>query len=186
VPVCLEEWTPRLGFSLLHRDTADGHLVGVGDALTFTQPRALSDLSDGWRVGRNSKDFDPAGVTRLISWADCAHVRDVHGRQWLCPIIQTPDGSRAFRTAYGPSWLPALTPEQTRAEEIAAAARSAFASGAPMSVACQWAAELLCLTHHLTPDVIASLNLLDDVLVVGVLQTACSRELEKGAAANGL
>ncbi len=183
VPVCLEGWQPRPGFAVVHKEQSDGtHVVGIGDPLIFPVPRTSADLGSGWQVAQNTTDFDPLGTERQITWADTTYVRDLKGRNWLVPVIQTAEGLRAFRVAYGAAWLPLLTAEQTRAEEICTAARSAFVSGAPMAVACQWAAELLCLTHHLTPEVVAALGLLDDVLVVGVLQAACSRELGKETA----
>jgi hypothetical protein len=47
-----------------------------------------------------------------------------------------------------------------------------------MAVACQWAAELLALTHHLTPEAIAAAALMDDTLAVEVLRVAAHLDIE--------
>ncbi len=98
-----------------------------------------------------------------------------HGmRWWACPVILDADGRRAFRVAYGDNWMPALTPEQERAEAIAREARAALTGGQDpgTAVGCQWAAELLAMTHHLHPRVIAALHLMDDMLMAETLTIA--------------
>jgi hypothetical protein len=132
-------------------------------------------------VGLNAKDFLPAAIERAQGWFDTESVDDLRGRRWSAPVILTREGSRAFRVTYGPTWLPDLTPEQDRAEKIAQAARveilKAYAghdADLEMATACQWAAELLALTHHLTPGVLGVLGLMDDGLAMGVLRVATS------------
>jgi len=184
VPPWLEGWEGRPGVALCHRDTDQGHIVAVGNPLLLDVPKRgwLEGEAFGWKVGRLGKTIEPAHLARSVPWViDTTPVADMSGRQWAVPIILGPAGTRAFRVAYGTNWLPALTPEQERAEAIATEARGALLSigeagggSIDLAVACQWAAELLCLTHHLTPEVIQVLNLLDDVLVVSVLRAAVS------------
>jgi hypothetical protein len=147
----------------------DAMAWGAGDPwrLHMGRPVEISpDLAVAW-------DGEPEPI-RPGPWARPVAVADHRGRPWYAPAILTAAGDRDFAVAYGRDWLPALTPEQTRAEAIAQAARAAFigAEGPSMPVCCQWAAELLCVTHHLTPEVVAALAILDDVLVVQVLAAA--------------
>ena len=84
-------------------------------------------------------------------------------------------GERSFHVSYGPDFLPMLTDQQKRCEDIARAARGALMAATldgqplPMALACQWTAELLSITNHVTPKIVASLGLLDDALIGGVL-----------------
>ncbi len=184
VPESLSEWIPRPGYALCHSDLADGaHLVGIGDPVVFGSPRRWYDLSDDWRVGLTpGTKFNPGALTRGQLWCDTVTVCDLMDRPWQVPRIRDAEGRRAFRVAYGRDWLPALTDEQARCEEIADAASHALASGdCPMSVACQWAAEFLAAVNHITVEALAALALLDDRLVLGVISAALSRGVEKGA-----
>jgi hypothetical protein len=186
VPACLEGWEPRAGAQLVHRETGTGHVVGIGDPLVWTEPRkdAWQDVGDGWCVSLvPGTKFEPRLLARLQGWADVVEVLDMHRRTWVAPAIRKRGGGRAFRVAYGRNWLPSLSPEQTRAEEICAAALEAKDQDTPMAVACQWAAELLSMSHHVTPEALAALSLIDDTLAVEVLRLSASIEIE---AANGL
>jgi hypothetical protein len=181
VPLCLSEWEPRPGYALCHREGDGGHIVGIGSSVAFPSPRRWHALDDGWRVGLNAREFVPAAIERAQGWFDTESVDDLRGRRWSAPVILTREGSRAFRVTYGATWLPDLTPEQERAEKIAQAARveilKAYAghdADLEMATACQWAAELLALTHHLTPGVLGALGLMDDGLAMGVLRVATS------------
>ncbi len=188
VPESLCEWLPRPGYALCHSDLADGlHMVGVGDPIVFSAPRLWHDLADGWRVGLTpGAPFNPGALTRGQLWCDTVTVCDLKDRPWQVPRIRDSEGRRAFRVAYGRDWLPALTPEQARCEEIADAATHALAAGdTPMSVGCQWAAELLAAANHISVEALAVLNLIDDRLVLGTISSALSRDVEKGAG-NGL
>ncbi len=179
VPACLEGWGPRDGAALVHREIADGHVVGIGDPLVWNQPRRWEDVGDGWSVALvPGTVLEPRYLTRLQGWADVGAVRDMHGRIWHAPVIRRVGGGRAFRVAYGRDWLPALTPEQARAEEIVAAALDAANQDTPMAVACQWAAELLSMTNHITPAALAATALMDETLAVGVVQMATSLQVE--------
>ncbi len=183
-PTWLADWKPRAGtFSLCHRDVEGGHMVGVCNPLAFNPAGRWRDLGDGWSVGRiPGSTIDHQALARDVLWCDVLPVRDLRDAAWLAPVILTEAGSRAFRVSYGSDWLPALTDEQARAEHIAEAARSELLKGEDsaleMPVACQWAAELLSLTHHLHPGVFAALSLLDDRLVPEVLGAAAGLALE--------
>lgn len=179
VPACLEGWEPRGDAQLVHRETDKGHIVYVGDPLVWNQPRLWQEAEEGWEVALvPGVPFQPALLARVQGWAGVSEVQDMHRRTWLCPMIRRPGGGRAFQVAYGRNWLPALTPEQTRAEEICAAALEAANQDTPMAVACQWAAELLSLTHHVTPAALACAALIDDTLAVEVLRVAASLSVE--------
>lgn len=180
VPACLDGWAARDGHAIVHVDLAGtSHMVGVGDALAFPTPRRWADLDGGWKVGLNSPRFDPRALVRSQGWADLNIARDMHGREWYVPVVRSAKGGRAYRVAYGRDWLPELTPEQARADEISEAAVSAILGGGEfgMSVACQWAAELLSMAAHITPEVIAALVLMDDTLTVDVLTKSLNLEL---------
>jgi hypothetical protein len=179
VPTCLEGWEPRGSAQLVHRETDKGHVVYVGDPLIWNQPRTWTDVGEGWQVAIvPGVAFDPRLLARIQGWADVQEVQDMHRRTWYAPSIRRPGGGRAFRVAYGKNWLPALTPDQARAEEICAAALEATNQDTPMAVACQWAAELLGLTHHATPEALAACALIDDTLAVEVLRVAASLQIE--------
>ncbi len=155
-------------------------MVGISDPLLFNEPKSWADLDGTWQVGASGGIY-PGDLERIgLLWCDTTEAADMRGRTWRAPVILTEDGGRAFRVAYGRDWLPALTPEQARAEKIAQEARTAMASpaGLTMQVACQWAAELLCVTYHLCPEAVAATNLLDDALVIDVLCAAVSKPLK--------
>ena len=182
VPLCLAGWEPRPGYALCHRESPAGHLVGVGDPLIFDLPRRLHDAGEGWKVGLNEgAKFVPAALLRAQAWYDTKTVTDLSARAWAAPVILTPGGTRAFRVSYGTDWLPSLTPEQARAHEIATAARTELIRASQdedgdmdMRAMCQWAAELLAITHHITPRIVGALALLDDALAAGVVSAATS------------
>ncbi len=185
-PAWLEGWEPSRDtmLALCHRDIPLGHMVGVGDPLTFAPPlpnNPWKPLDEGWNAVLLGKTLDPEPLARTQLWFDVAPTVDLHRRQWMAPRILTEDGRRAFRVSYGSNWLPALTPEQERAEEIAHAAREELKagnnSGLEMPVACQWCAEFLSLVYHLSPGVFSALALVDDVLAVGVLTVATGLNL---------
>ncbi len=179
VPACLEGWEPRGGASLVHRETDKGHVVYVGDPLVWNQPRSWSEAGESWEVALvPGLKLDPRPLVRSQGWADMLEVQDMHGRSWFTPLIRKPGGGRAFRVAYGRDWLPSLSADQARAEEICRAALDAAEQETPMAVACQWAAELLALTHHLTPEAIAAAALMDDTLAVEVLRVSASLQIE--------
>lgn len=182
IPAALDGWEPRPGSQLVHRETDKGHVVGIGDPLVWSPPRRWEDLDDGWSVAvMPGAPFDPRALARMQGWADVAPVQDMHRRTWFAPLIRRPGGGRAFRVSYGRNWLPALTHDQARAEEICAAALNAAGSETPMAVACQWAAELLAMTHHVTPDALAALALVDETLAVEVLRVSAALAIEGAA-----
>lgn len=184
VPACLDGWIPRDGYSLAHRDLGDGvHMVGIADPIVFDPPRRWFDLDESWRVGLTpGVQFDPLALTRAQLWCDTATARDLKARPWVAPVILDSGNHRAFRVSYGQDWLPALTVEQERCLAIAKESLEALAAGeCKIAVACQWAAELLSATNHVTPQILGALGLIDDALVFSVLPVAVSRHLERAA-----
>ena len=181
-PTCPEwiaEWQPVTGHALCHRDTEAGHIVGVADPLLFKPAARWFEVDQDWEAALVGKEPNPGVLARSVIWCDVRPVQDLAERVWMAPVILTEKGERAFRVSYGSNWLPSLTPAQERAEKIAKAARDALAGGgANMAVACQWAAELLCVTYHLHVNVISNLALLDDRLVPEVLGVAAGLPLE--------
>lgn len=124
------------------------------------------------------KGFDPRSLAIAQHWCPVTPAADLQGRVWYVPCVLSASGERQFRTSYGPDFLPALTPEQAKAEAVAKAARSALVAsvadeaGLPMQLACRWAAELLCTVNHVSVEAVAGLGLLDDALVAAVLYSA--------------
>lgn len=171
---------------LQRRDGVDGRWWGIGDGyLVGPQDRPFLQLDDGWRVTLLD-GFDPRTIARAQHWCPTRPVADLQGRVWFAPELLNQHGERIFRVSYGEDFLPALTPEQKRAQEIADAARQALitaakeaanddqrtGSGLPVSVAGRWAAELLALVNHVSVPVLGKLGLLDDALIGGVLLLA--------------
>lgn len=153
---------------------------GIGSPwLLGEQPTAAwHDLPDGWRCCQLPEDdghrAPPAPVRRQL-WCDTGMAVDLVGRVWAAPRILAPDGSVIYRFAYGLDWLPLLTPDQQRADDVAKAARAALLAakaGGPqpdVRTCCQWAAELLSRTHHIEVPVLAVEGLIDDNLVTSTL-----------------
>ena len=177
---------PGTHAALCHQGN-DGWLYsGVVDPVYWTIPASADwkDTADGWQVAEFgdapwSPDLD---LSRMDSWCRSLPVEDAKGRKWLAPVIRLPDGCRAYPVAYaGADFLPAPTPDQQVADAIAQEAHSALTTaatsgGVPVRAACQWAARLLSLTHHLTPATIAALGLLDGELVQRVLMVAAGMD----------
>jgi hypothetical protein len=180
VPPWLDGWkAPAEHLALCHRDSDAGHMVGAGDPLLMCQPAKWKTLSADWLVGETERTVNAGILTRDQLWCDIEVVADLKETPWVAPRILNKAGGRAFRVAYGADWLPALSDEQARAEKIALAAREALlsAGSVDMPIACQWAAELLCVTYHLHPQVFAAFALLDDRLVPEVLGAAAGLDL---------
>lgn len=164
---------------LQRRDGPDKRWWGIGSgALVGDQPTAKwAPLGGGLRAVV-LKGFDPRALAINQQWCPVTLAADLQGRVWSVGCVLSQSGDRQFRTAYGPDFLPALTPEQTKAEAVAKAARSALIAsvadntGLPMQLACRWAAELLATVNHISIDAIAALGLLDDALVAAVLYSA--------------
>lgn len=185
VPPWLAGFRPpdALSVELCRRDTAHGHLVGIGDPLVFDEPpmAAFCQLADGWRVALLG-ELEPLNLLRQQGWARSRRVLNLDGRRWQAPEILDEDGERAFLVAYGgPDFLPVLTAEQHRCQEVAEAARAMILTGGGMDLgpACRWAAVLLSATHHVSPEVMAALGLVDDRLVIETLEAATQLPLRK-------
>lgn len=161
------------------RSSAEGRYWGIGDAFFIgPQPAAKwADLGDGV----SACVINPlkcAPLVRSLPWCKTSETPDLFGRTWRYPLALSYGGERAFHVSYGPDFLPLLTDQQKRCEDIARAARGALMSATldgehlQMSLACAWTAELLSITNHVTPKVLAALGLLDDALIGGVLYGA--------------
>lgn len=161
---------------LVVRESVGGRYWAIGEAyLCGPQERnKWVDVGDGFSatiVGA----LDARPLTRAQRWCETVCGPDLQSRLWTIPTPLALDGSRTFRVAYGADYLPALTPEQQRTEDIARAARGALiAAGCndeplPMRIACAWTAELLSITNYVTPKVLGELGLIDDVLVAATL-----------------
>lgn len=151
----------------------DGALWGIGDPMgLYVEGGKWFDLADDYRV---SGSQDPREIARASAWYDRALAVDGSGQWWSVPRILNANGTRAFRVRYGADWMPALSPEQVRAEAIAKEARAALTGGGDLSVpvACQWSAEMLSIASHITPEIIAAMGIMDDVLMAQVLALAC-------------
>lgn len=194
-PPWFQGWAPvHVDAAICHRDTAAGHVVGIGNPLTFNpSPRAeWADLDDGWQASLGA-DFDPRLLIRHSQrWADVVAVPDMQGREWAVPVILTGDGSRAFRVAYGGrDMLPRLTPEQTRCLDVATEARVAWVAekarqaagedgtGVDMQIAARWALPVLAAANHIDERAIAELGLADDFLIVGAAAVATGLPLKR-------
>jgi hypothetical protein len=159
--------------------TADGprgRLWGAGDPWLLKCGDTDPEMDGNWRC---RWDGSPEPL-RSIMWAEPVPVRDLRGLTWYAPRILDESGARKFSVAYGRNWLPALTAQQSRALEIAKAAKAAFdgADDPGMPTCCQWAAELLGVCHPLCADAVAACAILDDSLALGVLSAAISTPLE--------
>lgn len=153
------------------RPCRDGVLWGIGDGALLCDLGPWVEIGDGYRV---CGDQPPGELERGDpAWPTIA-VADMRGQAWQAPAVLDEKGNRAFRVSFGPDWLPALTPAQARAMNLADEVRSAMQSGrdVPMAVCCQWSAEFLSLTHYLSPKVIAACGLLDEALVIQVMSSA--------------
>lgn len=149
----------------------DRYLLGPGDAATRWDP-----VGDGYDV-RLVPPLYPAAFLRPQLWCDMLPAKDLERRLWAAPVILTRQGERAFRVAYGPDYLPALSPTQDRALAVAREARlllqeSAKRGGLDSTLAARYTAELLSRTHFLAPAVIGALRLLDDALILDTLAIA--------------
>jgi len=190
-PPWLEGFQPpdSVPVELCRRETEYGHLIGVGDPLIFDSPplRDYCEIADGWRVARVG-DLDPLHLLRAQRWARTVRVESIDGLRWQAPVILDADGEEAYLVSYGgPDFLPLRTPVQQRCHDVAVAARAAIEAKREldMAPACRWAAVLLSATHHVSPEVLAVLGLLDDRLITETLAAATGLPLrvEKGAPA---
>jgi hypothetical protein len=170
------------GQDLIQRQGRDATLWALGDPITLGPDGDWRPLGDGYEVCgpvEQTSDYE-----RGMPWLTCVPVEDMHGRTWLAPRVLDAAGERVFRVAYGPDFLPALSPQQYRLLDIAKAARDAMAAGesgtqdVPMSTAARWAAELLCAAYHLSPESIAALEILDDLLIAAVIGAAIGLSVE--------
>lgn len=164
----------------LQRRESDGESWwGIGSGyLCGPQPTVKWEKLPGRLSVAAIGTIDPRDLVTDQRWITTEPIADLSLRIWFAPCVLDKDGSRRFRTAYGPDFLPALTPVQERCEAIANAARSALIAAhcddapIPIKQACAWAAELLSAVNHITPDIIGALRLLDDALIGGVLYRA--------------
>jgi hypothetical protein len=164
---------------LQRRDGHQRRWWGIGSGVFVgEQPDAKWVPIGGGIKAAILKGFDPSALAIDQQWCPTTFASDLKGRSWVVPCVLSSSGDRQFRTSYGPDFLPALTPEQAKAEAVAKAARAALVAsvadntGLPMQLACRWSAELLATVNHISVDVVAGLGLLDDALVAATLYAA--------------
>lgn len=155
--------------NLCQAESQHGFLWGVGEPYLLGMPPVLHPIEDGYQVGGVVDQYAIDALAKPVPWCDVASTTDLAGRIWRAPLIFDALGARRIRVAYGTDWMPALTPIQIRACDIATEARRVLAAvmdGAdvdvPLAVCCQWTAELLGITQYLTPLTCQALALIDD------------------------
>ena len=158
---------------------------GIGNPHLVGDRRDWFTLDDGWKVSV-AGPVNPQEFRRVMRWCRTVDVECTNGRKWTAPVILNEKGNRVILVSYGKDLLPALTAAQSRAFEIATAAREHLESaqevedgGLDMEVAVRWAVELLALTHHISMEAIAVLELMDEALILSVLAAATGLSLKK-------
>lgn len=157
--------------NLCAREHRDGRLWGIGSPMLLGPPPdgVWQDIGNGYRVWL--AEVTPAELYRKCGWIDCIPVKSALGVIWMAPQILTPMGALAYRPALGgPDFLPMPTPEQKRAQDVAAAARDALirareGEAIPLAAACQWASVLLALASFVPPELFRC-GLMDETLAM--------------------
>lgn len=157
---------------------------GIGNAHLVGERADWTDLDDGWQVAV-AGELNPQTFRRTIRWCRTLNVEDTHGRAWTAPVVLNESGDRCILVSYGADFLPVLSNAQTRALDIANAARQALnaareveGGGLDWPVAARWVAELLALTHHVSMGEIAALGMVDDALILAVLSATTGLALK--------
>ncbi len=183
----LKGWVHREGSdaAVCHQADEGWRYCGICDPVYWQIPTAATwrPIDNDWEVAQvDAGPWLPGrDLARLTCWARVLTVMDAKDQHWQVPVILSHAGIRAYPVAYmGADFLPTPTPEQARADQIAAESRRALTdglvTGLPIAPACRWAAILLSITHHLSPAVIAELGFLDSALVSRVLAAACGMD----------
>ena len=154
-------------------DLHDG-IVGGFRVLGITPPMRFDPPAAGWTPLAGSPGWD---VVSAGPFDQLAHFRQqtawkmaqvrVQGSLWAIPHVLCPDGSRAFKVAYGgPDFAPQLTPEQGRAQRLAIEIRTAIQADTlpEVSIQARWAARLLPLAYHLTEGSLAVLGMPEELI----------------------
>lgn len=151
---------------------------GIGNAHLVGDRKDWTALDDGWSVSI-AGPIDPQDFRRVMRWCRTVEVEDTQGREWTAPVITDSKGNRLILAAYGKDFLPVLTNAQQRAWEVVQAAREHLTainaiegSQMDMGLCARWAVELLSLTHHISPEVILELGVLDEALILATLSAA--------------
>lgn len=163
---------------LCARPADDGGLIyGIGPSyLCGGDIASAVQLSDCkmWVNGA----IDPFHLQRVMRGQPTVGLEDTKGRTWCLPVMVGPGGRRMFQAPYGTGWKPQFTKQQALLMEMAAAAPPLIdglrgGDDAALIPACEIAAECLCYTNHLTKEVIQTLDILDDIVIVGALAALC-------------
>jgi hypothetical protein len=163
--------------NLQEREAQAGKLWGIGPAwLLGPADHGWESLPDGYQV-RLVGEIEPQLLRRRQVWCDTMLAHSMDGAPWIVPVILSVDGRRSFRVNYGPNYLPTLTDEQGHALAVAEEVRTLLAAiserqGVDASLMVRYAAYLLALTNHITPEILAALRLIDDVLALDTLTAA--------------
>ena len=174
-PPELDGWAPGVGgFSL------DANTVGDYRVIGLCQPLGYQPPEDGWHPSVTGWEVAKTGDFPWMALANPAckwkvGVREVDGEKWLCPMVLTSEGHRAFSVVYGgPEFMPILTQQQKDMVDLANEIRGGFASGTwpDMPIRARWAARLMSLPYHLSPQTVGALGLLSEEVIDAYLQTA--------------
>jgi hypothetical protein len=168
--------------NLAMRKIKDTISFGIGKSWFLGYPpKDAVILDDGWRCWVNEDGPETESLFRNKLWYRYGYSPDGNGNLWNVPVILNHDGERDFRVSYGSDWKPLVTPLQELligyAKEAKLFLSDADKVGKMVDPApgCAWAAKFLEEGMFLSSEVIAKLNLMDDVLMVGTLTTASSR-----------
>ncbi len=168
---------------LCRRESDDGDLVAIADPLFLNPPAPETiwhPLPDDWEfclIGA----LDPESLARRDPGCPLLMVRDSSGHPWRIPAILDPDGQIALPMKLGITgkelvngsevdrWEHRPTAEQAALITAARGARIEILAGRldqlALSVACSWMSMIIPKTYHLSPPMIAPLEVLDNRLI---------------------
>lgn len=159
--------------------------IGQNNAHLIGERRDWQDLEDGWQFAV-AGPLCPDEFARTLRWCRTIEAVDTQGRTWRAPIILGEHGDRLILVTYGgKDFRPLLTPVQERICQLASDARHAICAaaaseegGIDWALGARWTAELLCLTHHISMEVIGAIGVVDDALTLAVLSAATGKRLK--------
>jgi len=166
---------------LCARPADDGGIIyGIGPSYLCGGDLSTAIQLSDCKVWVNGA-IDSFHLQRVMRGQPMVGLEDTKGRTWALPVMIGPGGRRMFQAPYGVGWRPQFTKVQTTLMEMAAAAAPLIQSirngeQDALVPACEIAAECLCYANHLTKEVIQTLDILDDTLIVGALAALCCYE----------
>ena len=161
--------SPHHALSICSRQVDCWRVVGIADPMYFDVPPdlAFEDIGNGWFASNDGKGVDLAAHRRTVTTWPCETIEVPNVGPVTCPKVLDKSGQRLFPVKYGRGFQPVLTAEQTMAEAHARGIQDAFKSGnwPDMTEQAKVAADLMCLTHALSPATVAMGECLDAVAV---------------------